>query len=113
MSALRPNDLAHALTQTPAPLVVDVRSAEEFASGSIAGARNLPWSDDLAEIVAKDLPRDARIVFVCAWGHRSVVASIAMRRHGFRHVGFLDGGLEAWGLAGKPLGLAVSETARQ
>ena len=104
MAAVRPQELMSALSQHPAPFVVDVRSREEFVGGSIPGARNLPWSDELADALARELPRDARIVFVCAWGHRSVVASIAMRRHGFRHVGFLEGGLEAWGLAGQPLG---------
>ena len=104
MSAIRPNELAQVLSQEPRPIVIDVRSPEEFSCGSIPGSRNLPWSDELADILTRDLPKEARIVFVCAWGHRSVVASISMKRHGFRHVGFLEGGLEAWGLAGKPIG---------
>lgn len=109
MSAIRPQDLHAALSETPSPLVIDVRSAAEFAAGTIAGARNLPWSDGLAERLASELPRDVRVIFVCGWGHRSVVATIGMRREGFRNVAFLDGGLEAWGLAGKPLVRAISD----
>jgi rhodanese-related sulfurtransferase len=100
MSALRPKELEAALRESPPPRVIDVRSAAEFAAGSIPGAENLPWADDLAEVVAASMDPLAQVIFVCAWGHRSVVASIALRRLGFRRVGYLEGGLEAWGLSG-------------
>lgn len=102
MSAMKPRELEAVLAGPETAVVVDLRTPEEFAGGTIVGARNLPWADDLAAQLAAELPREARIIFVCAWGHRSVVAAIAMRREGFRRVSYLEGGLEAWGLAGLP-----------
>lgn len=103
MSAIRPKELERLLAQSPAPVVIDLRTRAEFEAGTIAGARNLPWADDLAERLAAELDRATPIVVLCAWGHRSVVASIALRREHFRNVRFLDGGLESWGLAGLPI----------
>ncbi|HVO29927.1 MAG TPA: rhodanese-like domain-containing protein [bacterium] len=103
MSAIRPKELEALLAKRPAPIVIDLRSRAEFEAGSIAGARNLPWADDLAARLAGELERTTPIVVVCAWGHRSVVASIALRREHFRDVRFLDGGMESWGLAGLPI----------
>ena len=100
MSALKPTELSSKLAGTPPPLVIDLRSPEEFAAGSIPGAKNLPWSPECAEQIAARVPRATGVVFICAWGHRSAVATIALRREGFRHVAYLEGGLEAWGLAG-------------
>ena len=50
-------------------VVVDVRSAKEFAAGTIKGAINVPI-DNLEDGLAK-LPTDKPIVFVCATGGRS------------------------------------------
>ena len=45
--------------ETP-PLVIDVRSDDEYAAGHIPGARHLP-ADDVAAALA-DIPRDRLIV---------------------------------------------------
>ena len=106
MSTLTPNALQAKITAIPGLLVLDLRSPDEFAQGAIAGAKNLHWSPDLAEKIAARVPRSTEVVFVCAWGHKSAIATIALRREGFRHVSYLDGGLEAWGLAGMSLAKA-------
>ena len=43
-------------------------SPAEFETGTIPGARNLPWSDGIAETIAARVPRSTPVVFVCAWG---------------------------------------------
>lgn len=50
-------------------LLVDVRDAEEFATGSFEGAINIPIGDLEDEVF--DLPTDKQIVFVCTSGGRS------------------------------------------
>ena len=100
MSAIRPNQLQALQAEQPQTILIDLRTPGEFEAGTIPGARNLPWSDGLAETIAARVPRSTPVVFVCAWGHRSVVASISLRRQGFTTVAYLEGGLESWGLSG-------------
>jgi monothiol glutaredoxin len=71
----------------------DVRTPEERAIASIAGARLLD-ADAAAEI--EKLPRDALLVFHCHHGGRSQQAAEHFRGQGFRNVHNLRGGIDAW-----------------
>jgi rhodanese-related sulfurtransferase len=83
----------------PDLLIVDVRDADEFAAGSIAGARNLPHDRAISELPMTLGPWRG-LVFVCSFGQRSSSACVALRRQGFTAAVFLDGGLDAWTRAG-------------
>ena len=50
-------------------MLVDVRDAKEFASGSIKGAVNIPMND--LEKQLPNLPKDKPVVFICGTGARS------------------------------------------
>jgi rhodanese-related sulfurtransferase len=50
-------------------LLIDVRDAKEFASGTIKGAINVPINE--MEKKASTLPKDKPIVFICGTGARS------------------------------------------
>ncbi len=76
-------------------LVVDVRSAEEFAAGHVEGAIHVP----LAEIEADPtcIARDHLIVTVCGkGGGRSEGAARRLEESGATEVGFLEGGTLGW-----------------
>ena len=76
-------------------LVVDVRSAEEYAAGHVDGAVNVP----LAEIEADPtrLPLERPIVTVCGkGGGRSEGAARRLAESGTAEVGFLEGGTLGW-----------------
>ena len=73
-----------------APLVVDVRSASEWAAGHLAGSRHLPLDEVSAR--ASELPRDGRIVVTCRAGYRGHLALRALRGLGFGQVRNLTGG---------------------
>lgn len=95
----------------PSLIVIDVREPDEFAVATIPGAASAPFDDDTAARLAHLLgDRRKPVVFVCSWGHRSAVASIALRRQGFRDVSYLEGGLEAWGCAALPVASGRSST---
>jgi hydroxyacylglutathione hydrolase len=84
-----------------APLVIDVRQADEYAVGHIPGslhitAGSLP--DRLAE-----LPADRPIATVCASGLRASVAASILRTNGFRDVSWVASGVPAWRAAGHPI----------
>lgn len=75
--------------------VVDVRSAEEFATGHLPEAINVPL-DRLLEH-ARSWSRSQRIVTVCAkGGGRSAQAAQVLRDIGFGHTWWLCGGALGW-----------------
>lgn len=64
-------------------LVIDVRSAEEFAHGALPGAMNVPWPRlRPVKVVAPDTP----ILVYCDTGARSRKAAEALLAFGFTHV---------------------------
>lgn len=78
-----------------AVVVVDVRSAQEFAAGHIEGAIHLPVADIEAD--PKRLPLDRPLVTACGkGGGRSEGAAAALAAAGARDVGFLEGGTLGW-----------------
>lgn len=104
MAAINPFELSRRTGEEPALVVVDVRDAREFAGAHISGAWSRPLDEALASRLAAEIgDRGRPVVFVCAWGHRSAIASIALQREGFRNVSYLDGGLESWGRAALPV----------
>ncbi len=76
-------------------LLVDVRSAEEFAAGSVPGAIHV-----LPDRLAADLPRlpaDAVVVAVCDHGGpRSQGAAELLREAGFATATHLVGGVQGY-----------------
>jgi MFS family permease len=76
-------------------LILDVRSPEEFASGHVEGAVNIPL--DTIGSHATGLPRDRLIVTVCGkGGGRSDRAAQELRTRGFKSVRSLCGGTDGW-----------------
>ena len=89
-----PDVLAERLNSPEPPLVLDVRTPQEFALGHLPGARNLPI-DRLASHL-HTLPRETDIVAVCRRGRRSAQAVLQMRNAGLTRAFRLRGGLQAW-----------------
>jgi rhodanese-related sulfurtransferase len=79
--------------------IVDVRSEQEYASGHIAGAINMPL-DSLGFRVA-DLPA-GEVVTACSMGNRSRQGAERLCRLG-RPAVSLRGGTKAWAAAGLPI----------
>src|SRR3989338_3242334 len=80
----------------------DVRQADEFTAGHIAGALNVPY-DQVAPLAAT-LPHDQPIVLYCIHSaHRAPEAAKALRAAGFDNVSVLEGGIVAWREAGLPI----------
>jgi len=82
--------------------LVDVRDADEWQAGHIAGARLVPL-----EILRADpdaaLARNVPTVFICAKGVRSLQAAKLADRFGYDRVYHLEGGTREWARAGKAL----------
>ncbi len=67
------------------PLVVDVRSPQEFASGAYPGATNIPL-DELPRRINELGAKSREITLYCASGARSAYAQQALLKMGFTHV---------------------------
>lgn len=81
-------------------LLIDVRTPEEFASGHIAGAVNIPLADIQAGTA--QIPTDQEVVLYCRSGNRSNQARSILNQRGYTSVYDL-GGVIAWQAAGLPL----------
>ena len=79
-----------------APLLLDVRHADEFRDGHIAGALNIPVEQLGSRAGALDVPRDREIVVYCVSGRRAARAQETLQSLGYSHVRLLDGSLNAW-----------------
>lgn len=99
-------ELVGRLDTGDAPLVLDVRSAEEFADWSIPGAVNIPVTELAARL--GELPDEREVVTVCASGIRSVAAAEQLARAG-RRVASLSGGMVAWGGAWDAITIELDE----
>ena len=86
--------LAEQLESSSPPVLVDVRTAREWAGSRIDGAVNVPLSQ-LAERIG-ELPADRELVVYCAGGYRASVAVSMLRREGYDRVANLVGGIGAW-----------------
>jgi rhodanese-related sulfurtransferase len=81
--------------------VLDVRSAEDFAKGSLPGARNVPAAS--VKDRAGELKKDRPVIVVCNSGTTAGPAAAQLRAAGVAEVFVLAGGLAAWREAGLPV----------
>jgi rhodanese-related sulfurtransferase len=81
--------------------VVDVRGPEQFATGSVPNARNIP----LAEIGQRfnELRKDRPVILVSEPGRTGNSAASKLRASGIGEVYVLAGGVAAWREAGLPI----------
>jgi rhodanese-related sulfurtransferase len=91
---IAPNE-AIRLTNAGAVLV-DLRSANQFKDGHIAGARNLPGDQIAADPKAIEKFVDKTVVLYCENGLTTAAAQRTLARAGAKNVFSLRGGLSAW-----------------
>ena len=84
-------------------LVVDVSEAEEFATGHIKGARNVPVNDLQARLPEVAKNKTVPLILVCPSGARSKRALGVAKTLGYDKAVVLGGGLKAWRDANLPL----------
>ena len=90
-----------ALLDEPDVVLLDVRSAEEFSKGHIAGALLIDQSqDNFLETATSALPKDKTIAVYCRSGRRSASAASRLAAEGYKVVN-LKGGILDWQHAGK------------
>jgi len=77
-------------------LMLDVRNADEFASGHMVNARHIELSQLGTSIDALKKYREKPVVVYCESGQRSAQAAKLLSAQGFTQVFNLAGGLAQW-----------------
>jgi len=95
--------LARLERKDPGIVVLDVRTAAEFAAGHVPGARNV--SHELLSSRIEELAplRDKEVVLYCRSGRRTLLAEDVLRKAGFTHLAHLEGDYLAWEAEHRPI----------
>ncbi|MCU1716223.1 rhodanese-like domain-containing protein [Pseudomonas sp. 5P_3.1_Bac2] len=82
------NELSAAVVtlQAPETVLIDVRSAEEFAAGALPGAEHIDYQEIGSQIAALVPDKDTPIVLYCRSGRRSGIAEQSLRELGYRNL---------------------------
>ena len=91
-------------------VLVDLRDVRELKhDGKIEGAIHVPrgmlefWIDPTSPYHKKELATDKKLVFFCAAGWRSALATQTAIQKGFENVAHIEGGFGGWRDAGAPI----------
>lgn len=101
--SIEPSELASRISSGSAPVILDVRTPEEFDAGHIPGALNVPHDELEDRLAGLALSPREEIVVHCQRGGRAAAAESILREAGYSNVRDLDGHMEAWRAGGHPL----------
>ncbi len=91
------------MRRIPARIILDVRTAQEVAGGTLPGAVNIDFfAPDFARQVGR-LDKTKSVFVYCAVGGRSSKAAQQLQQAGVKTVYNLSGGMQAWQQAGFPI----------
>ena len=89
-------ELVAALELADGPIVLDVRTAEEFEAAHVPGAINIPHDEVGARLAELEQYRNREIVVYCRSGKRAGEAGQVLSAAGFEGVKDLEGHMVFW-----------------
>jgi len=96
-------DETQAYIEKSDPLLLDVRTKEEFMQGHLEGASLLPVQELQARVGELEKYKNQGIMIYCATGNRSTVASKILIDHGFKSISNMRYGIKDWVQRKKPI----------
>lgn len=78
------------------PILIDVRTPEEYREGTIPGAMSLNIHSDDFKRATEYLPKEQEIIVFCQSGDRSNEAFEMLKSLGFKNISQLIGGYDVW-----------------
>jgi rhodanese-related sulfurtransferase len=84
-------------------LIVDVRTPDEFASGHVPGAINVPHDQVQSRMAELTPHREQEVVLYCERGGRASKAADLLAQEGFETVFHLSGDMSQWREEGLPI----------
>ncbi len=91
-SAIRPQEVNDRLSKGEVLEIVDVREADEWASGHISGARHIPLGSLMQR--HNELNKQQETIMVCRSGNRSGIACEYLESLGYKVINMTGGMLE-------------------
>ncbi|MCQ6557761.1 rhodanese-like domain-containing protein [Paenibacillus mendelii] len=82
------------LSSSTDKLLLDVREKNEYKSGYIPGAVNIPLSQ--IRSWSAEVPKDRQIFLYCRSGMRSRQAAAVLKKNGFANITNLQSGILSW-----------------
>lgn len=101
-ATITPEELASRIEAGTAPLVLDVRTPQEYEAGHIPGAVLIPHDQLASRIGELAGHENDEIVVHCKSGRRAAMAEEVLRGAGFTQVEDLKGHMLAWQEGGYP-----------
>ncbi len=90
---IQPDELHKILPQVT---VIDIRNFDDYALSHIKGAISIPFSCKTCFINEIRDYKNNEIVLYCQNGMKSREAAMLLIRNGFRHIHYLEGGINEW-----------------
>jgi rhodanese-related sulfurtransferase len=84
------------------PLVIDVRTPQEYSAGHVPSAINIPHTEIAARLGEISQHKDQPVVIYCKSGRRAAIAATALQQAGFTRLLHLEGDMAAWHANGLP-----------
>jgi len=93
---VEPSGVAARLGQAEAPVLLDIRTSEEFEAVALPGS--IHFTQPLMQEMLAQWPKDREIVVIDHQGSRALDAVAFFVGHGFSSIKALRGGIDAWSL---------------
>ena len=100
-TSISPSELHAQQQKGTAPLIIDVRTAEEYSAGHVPGAVNIPHTD-LAKRLDEAKSQNG-VALYCLIGPRARLGEETLREAGVTKIFHLEGGFAAWREGGLPV----------
>lgn len=85
------------------PVILDVRSQEEFDGGHIPGAIHIPHDELASRLGEISVAKSEEIVVHCQSGGRAKIAEKNLFENGFTNIRDLEGHWKSWSASGLPV----------
>ena len=92
---IKPEDARKMLESGNPPALIDVREPDEFASGHVPNAVNVPLGDVVNGVIRLGIPKDQPVMVYCRTGRRSSEAASKLQGAGYQKIYDL-GGITDW-----------------
>jgi rhodanese-related sulfurtransferase len=96
-------DQARAEHEAGKALMIDIREAQEHASGVAQGVVLLPMSQVAQRVSEIPKQADQPVLLICNTQNRSRAVTEALQEQGFTNIRYVNGGMSEWAQRGWPM----------